>query len=619
MKINHKIYHLDQQVVNQIAAGEVIEAPHSAVKELVENAIDAQATEIRVEITKGGKRFIKVTDNGAGINAEELETAFLPHTTSKLRKLEDLEHIASLGFRGEALASISSVSRVEVYTRTADAAHGTYAVFENSRMQSQKPVGCPEGTSILIHDLFSNTPARLKYLKSDGAESSRITELMTRMALSKTDIAFQYVNNNNIMLTTLGDHSIVTAVESIFPRELASAMIQGEEEKVPSSDQSISVSGLIGQSHMTRGNRSYQIFFVNNRLVRSSFLSAAFEGAYGESLMVRRHPVGILYLNLSPSLVDVNVHPSKTTVKFMDEELIGEVLKRFVAKNLRHYATFASTKILPSTSESSLQKQNSVDHQTPKNNESLGQPMKTVEEVSNDKTSKYYDLSNRAIPPTVQENLYELPETEEKNHSDKQSYFIQQVIRNKAYRFAGQIFNTYLLLESDESIYYIDQHAAHERVVYESMMKAYQQESVSVQQLMDGQILELSAEEAEVVSLYENQLFKIGIEIQKYGTLSYRLMGVPYEMGTPVGIEWILDLIDDLKESYRNKRTVPTEKIIRTACRYSIMARDSLSYSEINSLLEQLGELTPPLTCPHGRPIIVQLRLYDIEKMFKRV
>lgn len=642
MKNKQIIQQLDQQVINQIAAGEVIEAPSSAVKELVENAIDAKATEIRVEISKGGKRLIKVSDNGTGINEEDLETAFLPHTTSKLRKLEDLEHIESLGFRGEALASISSVSKVEVYTKTVDATHGTYAVFENSKIQYRKPVGCPEGTSILIHDLFSNTPARLKYLKNDGAESSRITELMTRIALSKTDIAFQYVNNNNIMLTTLGDNSIFTAMESIFPRELALAMIKGVVD--PSNDNEIiSISGLIGQPSCTRGNRSYQIFFVNNRLVRSSFLSNVFEEAYGEALMTRRHPIGILYLFLPPSLVDVNVHPSKTTVKFIDEALVQEALKKFVTYNLREFSLLATSDPMKHTlSPNSVntptsrinitsKSQQSLYTKTPQEKEIISKKLHEtgIEKNKQNITRLKYDIKNKEKPVTVQENIYTFQEPSnhqefgievaERENSHKQSDFLQQVIKNKTYRFAGHIFNTYLLLESGECLYYIDQHAAHERVVYESMMKSYRQETVSVQQLMEGQILELSAEEAEIVTIYEDVFLKIGLEIQKYGTRSYRLMGVPYEMGTPVGKEWILDLIDDLKESHTSKHLVPTDKIIRAACRYSIMARDALASSEISSLIEQIGDLSPPLTCPHGRPIVVQQRMYDIEKMFKRV
>ncbi|RQD67203.1 MAG: DNA mismatch repair endonuclease MutL [Tindallia sp. MSAO_Bac2] len=630
-----RIHKLDQQVINQIAAGEVIEAPHSAVKELIENSIDAQATEIKVEIIKGGKKLIKVADNGIGIDADELATAFLPHTTSKLQKLEDLDRILSLGFRGEALASIASVAKVEVYTKSLEAEHGTYAIFQNGQLSLQKPAGCPQGTSIIIHDLFSNTPARFKYLRNDGAESSRITELITRMALSKPDIAFQYVNNNNVMLTTRGDHSIKTAIASIFPRELASAMIEGEEESAFVENKELTVHGLIGQAHATRGNRSYQIFYVNNRLIRSSFLSKIFEEAYGESLMVRRHPVGIVYLSIPPAMIDVNVHPSKTTVKFANEEIIQDIVQKFVINNLNKHATLSSASPHDSSDNSAAASK--------KNNNTADYASSVQETIYN------YDIDDRAktkvkiLEGPSKNTNNELKETfksnessisnivhsegssvdtnpiKQEDHSNKQIHFIEEVLKNRMYRFAGHIFNTYIILESGESVYYIDQHAAHERVVYELMIDAYRREAISVQQLMDGQLLELSVEEAEVVSLYEHIFSRIGIEIQKYGPYSYRLTGVPYEMGVPVGKNWIMNLIDDLRENHRANNNIPTEKIIRNACHYSIRAKESLNNHEMVSLLDQLKNLKPPLTCPHGRPIVVHQRLYDIERMFKRV
>ncbi|SDY89738.1 DNA mismatch repair endonuclease MutL [Tindallia californiensis] len=632
MNTRKKINLLEQNVINQIAAGEVIEAPYSAVKELVENAIDAESTEIRIEISKGGKELIKVTDNGIGIAAEELKTAFLPHTTSKLRKLEDLEKIESLGFRGEALASIVSVSKVEIYTKTSESEVGMYGVFEEGRLISCKPTGCPNGTTIIIHKLFSKTPARLKYLKSDGVESSKITELITRMALSKTNIAFQYVNNNNVMLTTRGDDSIQSVVETIFPRELSSSMIAGKEVSLLNHDEKISITGLIGQPHATRGNRSYQVFFVNNRLVKSNFLSKIFESAYKDSVMINRYPVGILYFSIPSTLIDVNVHPAKTTVKFFDEKIIDDLFTKFVQTNL-----FQQTNIVTSgLSHDEVHLENykaytpkSLDISTLKSESTIVDRKEPKKCTLNHDSNNMYQTKNET--PTVQENILEVYESSKKNneylkyqnnhdqHSNKQSYFINHVLRLKNYHFIGQIFNTYLILESSDSIYYIDQHAAHERIVYESMLQAYLNRDVSVQHLIDGQILDLSPMEIETLNNHITIFSKIGIELQPYGPYSYRLMTVPYEMGIPVSAKWIKNLLDELSVSNKNDQGVPYEKIIRKACRYAIKANDHLVDEEINSLLNRIQTLNPPLTCPHGRPIVVQQKRYEIERLFKRV
>jgi DNA mismatch repair protein MutL len=329
---------LDAHIINQIAAGEVIEGPFSAVKELVENAIDAQASEIRVEIRQGGKSLISVTDNGVGIPGDEIETAFLPHTTSKLRSIEDLQRIHTLGFRGEALASIASVALVEINTRETNAAVGYKAVFKQGRLQSMEETGCPAGTQIQIRDLFHSTPARLKFMKSDGAESSKITDMLTKLALSRPDIAFQYVNNNSIMLTTRRSVDLLQTAMTIFPPEIARGLFWAAEQTYARDDLRIDIKGLIGQPQTTKGNRSYQLFFVNGRTVKSELMTHAYESAYEGSVMVNRFPVGILYVEISPHILDVNVHPSKTTIKFQEPEWIDESIAHFVKQALQQKA-----------------------------------------------------------------------------------------------------------------------------------------------------------------------------------------------------------------------------------------------------------------------------------------
>ncbi|MDW7671791.1 MAG: DNA mismatch repair endonuclease MutL [Bacillota bacterium] len=686
--MKHQIRPLDVQLINQIAAGEVIEGPFSAVKELVENAIDARATDIRVEIRQGGKELIAVTDNGMGIPGDQIETAFMPHTTSKLSTIDDLQHIHTLGFRGEALASIAAVARIEVQTRAEDSLTGYRAVFESGALQALEEAGCPVGTRITVRDLFHQTPARLKFMKSDGAEASRITELITRLILSRPDIAFQYINNNNIMLTNRRQTDPLQTAMTVFPHELAKGLFIASEKTYSKGEHHLRISALIGQPQANRGNRNYQAFFVNGRSVRSDVLTHAFEQAYEGSIMIRRFPVGILYLEISPEVLDVNVHPSKTAIKFQEPQWVDDSLKDYVKQALREQTlmvTPGGLGIGPTPRELALQ----AEHRQQHDQETLPQEAATLppegSQVSLDDTApaqpmenaihqkenvlagqRYADdnrkddaphelirekrpfpyvqddhddpASGAAVPEesgqsaeqtsdqanefffresqteTLQEPLQELaPE-----HLSQQ-LFLEQVLKQRQYRLVGQAFQTYLLLESGKHLYLIDQHAAHERVVYDRLLADAQRGTVDVQEVLDGQILELTLAEMEWFQVHQQIFHRMGFMVEPFGHQAIRLTGVPYHLGMPAHHQFLTNLMDELIDQEWSGGELPLEKLIRKACRYAVKAHDSLTREEITSLLDQMTSLRVPLTCPHGRPIVLQLRDYDLEKLFKRV
>lgn len=662
--MKHEIKPLNVQLINQIAAGEVIEGPYSAVKELVENAIDAGASEIIVEIQQGGKSMIAVKDNGMGIPGDQIKTAFLPHTTSKLRTIEDLQHIHTLGFRGEALASIAAVARVEVLTRAESSLVGYRAFFENGSMASLEETGCPKGTRVVIRDLFYQTPARLKFMKSVGAETSRITEMLTRLVLSRTDITFQYINNNNIMLTTRSGMDPMETARSLFPPELAHGLTPVDEinrEKLPYT---LNIRGLLGQAHVNRGNRNYQVFFVNGRSIRSELLTGAFERAYEGALMVRRFPVGIVYITISPGLLDVNVHPSKTSIKFQDQAWMEETLTEFVRQGLQKNSRIVTAgglgigptpvvmALLEKRKKEASAKSDSFSHFLREND---SQEKKVVGDqvepgqlkVEIFKEDNREDYAKNPVEHNSSEALMEKEQlglssihqqfdvhgnNQKKDSVNEasnvyhvspehipQQVFLDQVLKPRNYKLVGQAFNTYIILETGSSLYLVDQHAAHERVVYEQLLADAHRDKVEIQEVMDGQILELSLSEMEWFQVHEAILRRMGFIIEPFGYQAIRLTGVPYHIGLPAHQAFLQQLMDELMDQEWSEAALPMEKLIRKACRYAIKAHDELRATEMAALLEQMTRLTVPLTCPHGRPIVLQMRDYDLEKLFKRV
>ncbi|WP_243141228.1 DNA mismatch repair endonuclease MutL [Alkaliphilus pronyensis] len=605
---------LDDSTINKIAAGEVVEGPYSIVKELIENSIDAEATSITVEIKEGGKKYIRVTDNGSGIEEKEVEKAFLRHATSKISKIKDLYKVLSLGFRGEALASITSVAQVEMITKTRDQQYGISIEVNGGKVISKKPIGCPNGTTIIVKNLFFNTPARLKFMKSTQGETAKITEIITRLALSKPNVAFKYINNNNIMFTTLGDGNLSSTIYSILQDDWVKNMIE-----VNKKANNLTMEGFIGQPTLYRGNRSYEIIYVNGRYVKSKLVSQAIELAYKENLPINKYPVCVLNIRIDPSLIDVNVHPMKTEVKIKDEADIFKCISTSLKEALIEEITIPMLKVkeaptnqLPNGIKECKNEYNTkcnMDLKQEINNNINGIVADTdyTPEAQGNVDLVFKSILKNENKPIDHQNKVDLEEPQEN--------FLVSIINNN--KIIGQLFNTYILIEKESSLYIIDQHAAHERLVYNRLKEEHKQDKVVSQQLLEPKVLNLSIEDYTLMISYLERFNNLGFDIEEFGQNTIIIRSVPMVMGIPQSFDFIYQLIDDLKET--TDKELFQERVIKRACKEAIKANDRLNTYEISELLNDLSRLVPPLTCPHGRPILTKLTKYEIEKYFKRI
>lgn len=586
-----KIRILDKATCDKIAAGEVVETPASVVKELVENSIDAGATSIVVEIKKGGKFLIRVTDNGEGMVREDVPRAFLRHATSKIQYIEDLERIRCLGFRGEALASIAAVSRVNITTRTRDSIEGTFYSIHGGREIEYREAGCPEGTTIEVMDLFYNTPARREYLKSDGQEASRVSDIICRLALSRTDISFRFINNGKVVLNTPGNGNLVDTVTSIYGWEIGDNLLE-----ISCNERGVYIKGCISRPHITRATRSHQSFFINGRYVRSRFLSQVVEEAYKTLLMVNRHPIAVIFIEIDPGQVDVNVHPAKLQVKFKEEggvrEALAGCIKRclnqgtWVAKPVRNY---------------------------------------TRRQEKGDGYQQVLDLKEVMECPHIAEErphqkVFVLEERVEYNREEVDNNIKDDRDKLPSMKVIGQFLSTYILAEGRECVYLIDQHAAHERILYEKLVNWMKKERVNSQKLIEPIILELTPAEIYIVKGNLDILNRMGFEIEEFGSNALAIRSVPVFFGVPQTRAFISDLIDGFGRGEEAKDLRQKEEdIIRMACKKAVKANKKLTVQEMEGLIRQLNRAEMPFSCPHGRPVIVTLTKYELEKMFRRV
>lgn len=654
--MNRKINMLDDLTINKIAAGEVVESPYSVVKELIENAIDSGASTIVLEIKQGGKKYIRITDNGVGINEEYVEKAFMRHSTSKITSINDLSNINSLGFRGEALASISAVSQIEMVTRSSNQQHGIQIKIAGGKVESKKMVGCPIGTTVIVNNLFFNTPARFKFMKSNGAETMKITEIITRLSLSNPTISFKYINNNNIMFTTPGNDSLSQAIISVFNKDTFKKLIHLDEK---TSDTKLE--GYIGQPSFVRGNRNLQIFYLNGRYVKNKLVNKAIEMAYKEKVIINKHPICILSLTIDPSEVDVNVHPSKTEVKFQNEDLIYEVIYNSITNTLEKNTMISTITPAKFNVEQPKDVDNKIDINTHKNinssktitskidnkekssfNENINLKDLSVNETKENyfsnlnsnsiKVDKSIDttnmLDNKVITNNRNTNKFidkidgdvvdyeEQLEIDENEKEISQSLFLNSLLYG--YKIVGQMFNSYILVEKDNSIYLIDQHAAHERLIYNEFLEEIKNESIISQRLVEPKVLELSNEDYTLLSNNINLFIKLGFQIEDFGTNAMIVREVPIILGKPKDFNFIYEILDEVRNN-NNINNYFEDTIIRRACKSAIKAKDKLDHSEMKRLIEDLNKIKPPLTCPHGRPIILTMSKYEIEKYFKRI
>ncbi len=664
-----KIHLLSQECINQIAAGEVVERPGSIVKELVENALDAKATAISIEIKGGGISFLRVSDNGEGIFSEDLERAFMPHATSKIQNPKDLEEILSFGFRGEALASIAAVAKVECISKRQEDFLAHRILVEGGSFSPVEEVGGMDGTSILVRDLFYNVPARKKFLLSESTEASRVEEMVEKLALANPGISFHFVKDGKSRFQTIGGGKLSDVVFGIYGKAFAKDSLEIKESYYPSGLTGLAtlhIEGLLGKPSLTRSNRQYEIFFVNGRFVRDSLLSRALEDAYKPFLMQHKFPFAIVFLHLSPNLVDVNVHPQKLEVRFQNREKIYQALFDCVSKTLSKadlidhspLSLFQKEKEEKSTAflspSSQLWEKKAEQKETPEN---ISENISEKAQLRTEATEKTHFSSetpelNQQKNETVEEKLVyeefdltkgirleeEKVSEKEENTVPKEEQFFTESEKlpsaeqenlfspsffseegEKEFRLIGQVFQTYWLIEFQKELFIMDQHAAHEKVNFEKMRKNYL-EKPGISQGILPKTMVFNAKEEELYEKTKEYFTHLGYRIRKEEDKRYLLEGIPADFPSLDAEMLFHEILDALaEEGNLSEAESVYNKIASMACKASVKGNQLLSFQEAEALVQKLFTLENPYACPHGRPTIVAFKKQDLEKMFKRI
>lgn len=631
--VRNKIAVLEKSTIDKIAAGEVVERPSSVVKELVENAIDAGASAITVEIKDGGKSYIRITDNGCGIPEDELSVAFMRHSTSKLRDASELADIHTLGFRGEALSSISAVSRVEMITKPADTLMGVRYVIEGSKEVSLDKIGAPDGTTIMVYQLFFNTPARKKFLKTDTTEASYISELMERLALSHPDISFCFISNKKEKIHTSGNGNLMDTIYQIYGRQIASNLLAVEKET-----DLLKVSGFIGNSNVARGNRSLENFYINGRYIKSPLLSKSVEEGYVGYLMQHQYPFCVLMITTKEASVDVNVHPTKQEVRFDDEMAIADIFKSLIFERLHQREDIAEVTLDENVQAAPLRKTTENDATDPGSESMTCEPESKKEETIIEVAPEPFEKSRlekmrqkitaQIHADTPYERKYqeyyqgkekEQDQSREEKVTYEQTSFLSEQARAK-HRIIGQVFDTYWLIEHDNKLYIIDQHAAHEKVLFERMMKQLQDKEMTTQYVSPPIIVSLTRAEQDILERYEEVFSELGYVISSFGGNEFAIEGVPGNLFSFDVKEFFMELLASCGELKGNDgHDMIVEKVASMSCKAAVKGNNRLSYPEIEELLDELLSLENPYHCPHGRPTIIAMTKYELEKKFKRI
>lgn len=646
---------LSQETIDKIAAGEVIERPSSVVKELVENAIDAGSSAVTVEIKEGGISFIRISDNGCGIEREQIPLAFLRHSTSKIKSVEDLFTVTSLGFRGEALSSIAAVSQVELITKTNGDFTGSRYLIEGSKEVSLEEIGAPDGTTFIVRNLFYNTPARKKFLKSAQTEGTYIHELMQRMILSHPDVAFKFIMNNQVKLQSSGNGNIKDIIYHLYGRDITKALLPIAHES-----ELFKVSGFIGKPMISRGNRGYELYFVNGRFIRSQILSKAIEDAFKPFLMQHQYPFTVLYFEIDSSLLDVNVHPTKMELRFSNQQELYREVQSILSAALVHRDIIPEVpvdtpkknemevpkieKVMPEPFEQkrleeirkAVRKDSPYEIKYP-----VSRPMGTGS-VSSAAQEKLLDTIKSMPPEDMMEERIQkepLPEQSEKElakeayvlreeetygakpeRSYEQGSFLKEEEMAKQ-KIIGQLFDTYWLVEYNDRLFIVDQHAAHEKVMYEKLKKQFEKKEFTSQAISPPIVITLSMREADVLERFKEQFTKLGFEIEHFGGAEYSICGVPgnlYRLNTK---DVLIEMLDELTDGISERATtdVILDKIASMSCKAAVKGSQRLSLPEMEQLMKDLMKLDNPYNCPHGRPTIIAMSKYEIEKKFKRI
>ena len=603
---------LDQHTIDKIAAGEVVENPKSIVKELLENAIDAKSKSVTIEIKDGGLSYIRVTDDGCGIDASQVAKAFMRHATSKIRTELDLNHIGTLGFRGEALSSICAVSRMEIFTKTSEELIGTHCVFEGGLMQSCVPVGTPTGTTIIVRDLFYNTPARKKFLKSISSEGNAVYSMLEKMALSHPELMLKFVSQNQTKLQTMGNGDLAECIFYTFGKQTREMLIELVYEQ-----EHIQISGFIGKPEFSRGNRDTEIFFINGRTIKSKLLSRAIEEAYQNKLMQHKFPFCVLFLDMPKEEVDVNVHPAKLEVRFHKEIEVFEAVKQAVERVFQKSAEVSyarNTLVIKEKMNLELPK---------KESESIQQKSVIAPEPFEIKKKEvFFEESWKAkvVDQIREDSPYEkkFSKREEPVQIQMETFLDDKPMKPRT--IIGQIFRTYWLVEFDQELYFIDQHAAHERILFEKIWKRIQNKESDGQRISPPIILTLTANQQEMLRLHGQMLEELGFEIQDFGGKEYSVSQMPYDLAGLSGKNVLEEVLDGLfEERNQKKQPIVLEKIAMISCKAAVKGNQTLQRKEIEQIIMDLLDLEDPFHCPHGRPTMVRLTKSDVEKMFLRV
>lgn len=649
---------LDQATINQIAAGEVIDRPSSVVKELLENAIDAKATAITVEIKDGGISFIRITDNGCGIEKDQVRKAFLRHATSKLHTIDDLLDIGSLGFRGEALSSIAAIAQVELISKPPEAMLGISYQIEDGEEKSLTQIGAPDGTTILVRNLFYHVPARKKFLKTAATEGNYINQLMENMAMLRPDISMRFINGGQNKLYTSGNGRLKDLIYTIYGREISSNVLEINYE-CPL----FAVTGYIGKPIISRGNRTFENYYINGRFVKSRLIAAAIEQAYKPFMMQHRYPFTVLHIKIKPELIDVNVHPAKMEVRFQQENEIYELLAGAIENTLRGKEFIPDVSddgkaekkvqekqklpepfeqrrlqamkeiIPPPPAEHKTQSEQKLprNEEQPKVSSKLSEPVceykAEKKQTIKDSDSKWESASgiHKRIGQDVSQTVNQMPTQPEQKleKPEQQTLFTEPLLSEKArihHRLIGQLFDTYWLIQYGNQLYIMDQHAAHEKVNYERLMEAYRKKERITQFVSPPMVISLTRAEEAILEEFKSEFERIGFTIEPYGGREYAISEIPANLYGINEKELFLEMLSDLEDrGSMQPSELIASKLASMSCKAAIKGGQKISFQEADALVSQLLTLENPYACPHGRPTIITMTKYELEKKFKRI
>ena len=666
-----KIAVLDQQTIDKIAAGEVVERPSSIVKELVENAIDAGATAVTVEITDGGKKMIRITDNGGGMERDQVPLAFLRHATSKIEKVEDLANIASLGFRGEALSSIAAVAQVELITKTPSALSGVRYVINGGVEQSLEDMGAPEGTTFLVRNLFYNTPARSKFLKSDSTEANYVGTLMEQLALSHPEISFKYIQNKQVKLHTSGNYNIKDVIYNIYGRDITKALLE-----ISCENDFMKIEGFVGKPEISRGNRTFENYYINGRFVKNRIIAKAIEDAYKGFLMQHKFPFVSLHIQMEGNDLDVNVHPSKMEVRFARGPEVYDAIYEAIHKALTQREMIQN---VPFGREESVKKQQPAvkpgdvpePFETRRRAEALEYSARTENTVARvsehpipargtitmaEQAVREQQIYQTKDPFTkAEEQLFEetLKDKKDRICAVKQSEPVEKTIKENTvkesaesdyhpvsrpqqlelfeekllapesrsrHKLIGQIFDTYWLVQFEDKFFIIDQHAAHEKIYYERFVKRFREQTVESQYLSPPLIVSLNLQEESLLKANRKYFQDFGFEIEPFGGKEYCINAVPANLYGLEEEELFLEMLDNLaSEKDKDPLGIFASRLATMACKAAVKGNHQMSTQEADALIDELLTLDNPYHCPHGRPTIISMTKTELEKKFKRI